>query len=86
MDTAQTSDSDSDSEGNEICIGNAEPSYSLPFSTDDTNFLDRIDKMSTELDGLVKFVRRGTESLAGEAGEAALAFGVLAFALEDWDP
>jgi len=33
----------------------------------------------------VRFVRRGVESLAGGVGEAAPAFGVLAFALEDWD-
>jgi len=46
---------------------------------------DRLDKMSSELDGLVRFTRRGVESLAGGTGEAASAFGVLAFALEDWD-
>ncbi|KAJ7105739.1 Spc98 family-domain-containing protein [Mycena crocata] len=45
----------------------------------------RIDKMSSELDGLVRFVRRGVESLAGGAGDAASSFGVLSFALEDWD-
>ena len=38
-----------------------------------------------ELDALVRFVRRGVESLAAGAGEAAPAFGVFAFALEDWD-
>ena len=41
--------------------------------------------MSTELDALVRFVRRGVESLAGGTSEAASAFGVFAFALEDWD-
>ncbi|KIY51683.1 hypothetical protein FISHEDRAFT_36585 [Fistulina hepatica ATCC 64428] len=44
-----------------------------------------IDKMSKELDGLVKFIRRGVESLADGVGDAAPTFGVLAFALEDWD-
>ena len=48
-------------------------------------FQDQIGKMSTELDGLVRFLRRGVESLAEATGEAAPAFGVLAFALEDWD-
>ena len=37
-----------------------------------------------ELDGLVQFLCRGIESLAGGTGETALAFDVLAFALEDW--
>ncbi|KAJ3576249.1 hypothetical protein NP233_g563 [Leucocoprinus birnbaumii] len=46
---------------------------------------ERLDKFSSELDGLVRFVRRGVESLAGGTSEAAPAFGVLAFALEDWD-
>ena len=41
--------------------------------------------MSSELDGLVRFLRRGIEGLAGGTDEAAPAFGVLAFALEDWD-
>lgn len=47
--------------------------------------LSQVDKMATELDGLVRFVRRGAESLAGKAGEAEPIFGILAFALEDWD-
>lgn len=46
---------------------------------------ERLDKFSSELDGLVRFIRRGVESLAGGTSEAASAFGVLAFALEDWD-
>jgi gamma-tubulin complex component 5 len=45
----------------------------------------RIDKMSSDLDGLVRFVRRGVESLAGGTGDAAASFSVLSFALEDWD-
>jgi len=48
-------------------------------------FFVRVERMSTELDGLVRFLRRGIESLAGGTGEAASAFGVLAFTLEDWD-
>ena len=49
------------------------------------DFFTRVEKMSSELDGLVRFLRRGVESLAGGASEAASAFGVLAFSLEDWD-
>lgn len=51
----------------------------------DEGFFEQLDKISTELDGLVRFVRRGIENLAGRAGEGAYTFGVLAFALEDWD-
>ena len=66
----------------------AEPSFSLLGSSmadGDGDFFAKVERMSSELDGLVKFLRRGVESLAGGASEAAPAFGVLAFALEDWD-
>lgn len=62
-----------------------DPSFSMMSSAAGEDFFTRVDKMSTELDGLVRFVRRGVESLAGGVSEAAPAFGVLAFALEDWD-
>lgn len=66
-----------------------EPSFSLGASAsvgdDAYDSFARLDKMASELDGLVRFIRRGTESLAGGVGEAAPAFEVLAFALEDWD-
>ncbi|KAG5654228.1 hypothetical protein H0H81_005915 [Sphagnurus paluster] len=64
-----------------------EPSFSTNASMSyaEEGFHTRMDKMSTELDGLVRFLRRGVESLAGGTGEAAPAYGVLAFSLEDWD-
>jgi gamma-tubulin complex component 5 len=63
-----------------------EPSFSVGVSMSSADDFDsRLDKMSSELDGLVRFVRRGVESLAGGTSDAAPAFGVLAFALEDWD-
>ncbi|KDQ64207.1 hypothetical protein JAAARDRAFT_219284 [Jaapia argillacea MUCL 33604] len=77
-------DSDSDSEHDDA----PEPSFSLgasSISLAEEDFFVRLDKMGSELDGLVRFVRRGVESLAGGTNEAAQAFGVLAFALEDWD-
>ncbi|KAF9450171.1 hypothetical protein P691DRAFT_665854 [Macrolepiota fuliginosa MF-IS2] len=46
---------------------------------------EKLDEFSSELDGLVRFIRTGMESLAGGTSEAAPTFGVLAFALEDWD-
>ena len=41
-------------------------------------------EQQSELDGLVRFLRKGIEGLAGGTGEATPTFGVLAFALEDW--
>jgi gamma-tubulin complex component 5 len=79
----------SDDEEDDIDVESAaEPSVSmLGNSTMETegDFFGRVEKMSSELDGLVRFLRRGVESLAGGMSDAASAFGVLAFALEDWD-
>ncbi|KAJ7172098.1 Spc98 family-domain-containing protein [Mycena filopes] len=60
-------------------------SFSIAASSVEEDGYSRIDKMSTELDGLVRFVRRGVESLAGGTGDAASSFSVLSFTLEDWD-
>ena len=89
----QDSESSSDEEGldEESLAGRSgrEPSFSFMASTTasfmEDGFLARLDKMSGELDALVRFVRRGVESLAAGTGEAAPAFGIFAFALEDWD-
>ncbi|KAJ7685534.1 Spc98 family-domain-containing protein [Mycena polygramma] len=62
-----------------------ESSFSMAASVSSEVGYNRIDKMSTELDGLVRFVRRGVESLAGGTGDAASSFSILSFALEDWD-
>ena len=79
-------DDEQDAEGADHRHTPLEPSYSFGASvTSDENFFVLVERMSSELDGLVRFLRRGTESLAGGASEAAPAFGVLAFALEDWD-
>ena len=51
----------------------------------DDGFFGRLDKISSELDELVRFVRRGVESLSTKTGDAAAALGMFAFALEDWD-
>jgi len=65
-----------------------EPSFSMAASSmscAEEEFSSRLEKLSSELDGLVRFIRRGAESFAGGTGQAAPAFGVLAFALDDWD-
>ena len=88
-----SSDESEDEEGldEESLAGRSgrEPSFSLGASSSasfmEDGFLARLDKMSSELDALVRFVRRGVESLAAGTGEAAPAFGIFAFALEDWD-
>ncbi|EIW61599.1 uncharacterized protein TRAVEDRAFT_143542 [Trametes versicolor FP-101664 SS1] len=81
--------SDSEDEGDAEGGGASEPSFSFGASTT-MSFAEegpaaRLEKMSGELDALVRFVRRGVESLAAGTGEAAPAFGMFAFALEDWD-
>ncbi|KAK0453073.1 Spc98 family-domain-containing protein [Armillaria borealis] len=78
--------SDSDEEFEDVVA--PESSFSVGASTISSSMDDgavRLDKMSSELDALVRFVRRGAESLAGGTGDAAPTFGVIAFTLEDWD-
>jgi len=62
-----------------------EASFSTSISITDINPIEYLDKLSKELDELVRFVRRGVESLANAGGEASSTFGIFAFALEDWD-
>ena len=85
--TEETSDDDSDLDSEDDLENASEPSYTMRNSNAlvEGGFVSRMDQMASELDGLVRFVRRGTQSLAGGTGDAAPAFGVFAFALEDWD-
>ena len=79
--------SSSDEEMEEGIASAVEPSFyaSETISFVEESFVDRVGKMSAELDALVRFVRRGVESLASSTSEAASSFEVFAFALEDWD-
>jgi gamma-tubulin complex component 5 len=86
-----SSEDDDDSSDEDNLTANDEPSFFMSSmisnvkGDDELPSTDRLDTMSSELDSLVRFIRRGVETLAGGTGEAAPAFGVLAFALEDWD-
>ncbi|CAA7258523.1 unnamed protein product [Cyclocybe aegerita] len=83
-----SSDDDEEGDAPDPADGPAKPSYSMlsnSTTSADEDFFARVERMASELDGLVRFLRRGVESLAGGTSEAAPAFGVLAFALEDWD-
>ena len=84
-DSLSSDDEDDDDEDVDVAI---EPSVSMlgdssPYG--EGNFFARVERMSSELDGLIRFLRRGIETLAGGTSEAAPAFGVLAFSLQDWD-
>lgn len=87
--SGSSTDSDSEDEGNEVSLeAGAEPSFSFVASSvsfDEESVYVQLDKMSSELDTLVRFIRRGVESLAGGTGEAVPTFGIFAFVLEDWD-
>ncbi|KAI0068599.1 hypothetical protein BV25DRAFT_11798 [Artomyces pyxidatus] len=88
LDADESSDSDSELEDEDLLQGRGpEPSFSMVASVsfEEEGFASRVQKMTEELDGLVRYVRRGVESLAGGATEAASTFGIFAFALEDWD-
>lgn len=83
VESSSSEQEDDDEEG----YGMEPPSFigdtTISFAEEDA--LTRVDKMSRELDGLVRFVRRGVESLSEKGGPESSTFGVLSFALEDWD-
>ncbi|KAG1809247.1 Spc98 family-domain-containing protein [Suillus variegatus] len=81
------SDDESDDDDDEMVGDAPEPSFSLAASvmSYEGDLPDHLEKLSSDLDGVVRFVRRGSETWAGSMSKAAPAFGVLAFALEDWD-
>ncbi|PPQ68598.1 hypothetical protein CVT26_003387 [Gymnopilus dilepis] len=88
MDEDSSDDDDEDFEPEHLDRA-AEPSLSISVTSTsiagEEDFFTRMERMSSELDSLVRFIRRGVESLAGGTSDAASAFGVLAFSLEDWD-
>lgn len=90
----QDEDNSSDEDEDDLDVGGEldangppEPSFSVTGDsmTNEEDLFAGVERLSSELDGLVRFLRRGVESLAGGTSEAAPAFGVLAFSLEDWD-
>jgi len=82
-DVESSSSEQEDDEG----YGMEPPSFigdtTISFAEEDA--FTRVDKMSRELDGLVRFIRRGVENLCSKGGPESSTFGVLSFALEDWD-
>ena len=80
---SSSSEQEDDDEG----YGMEPPSFigdtTISFAEEDA--FTRVDKMTRELDGLVRFIRRGVENLGSRGGSESSTFGVLSFALEDWD-
>ncbi|KAJ3741009.1 Spc98 family-domain-containing protein [Lentinula detonsa] len=79
-----TSESEMEQEEDEVDYSYSVSINASTFAESDDLFT-KVNKMSTDLDGLVRFVRRGVETLAGGTSDAATTFGILAFSLEDWD-
>ena len=89
-DTEDDTDTDTDTDTDaEVDQAEAREVFELSFSAApsyaEEDLSTRLEKMSGELDGLVRYVRRGAENLARGMSDVASAFGVLAFMLEDWD-
>ncbi|KAF8528848.1 Spc98 family-domain-containing protein [Hysterangium stoloniferum] len=75
-----------DTEDSEESVGEVAGTFeNCSISNSEDSFMSRLSHISQELDGLVRFVRRGIESLAAGTGDASTTFGILAFDLESWD-
>jgi gamma-tubulin complex component 5 len=61
------------------------PSLASSISFGEESFTVKVDRVSEELDGLVRYVRKAVDVLAGGSTETSATFGVLSFMLEEWD-
>jgi gamma-tubulin complex component 5 len=61
------------------------PSLASSISFAEESFTVKVDRVSDELDGLVRYVRKAVDVLAGGSNETSATFGVLSFMLEEWD-
>ncbi|KAI6040406.1 Spc98 family-domain-containing protein [Pisolithus marmoratus] len=77
-----SSDTDVDEEGLKEA---PETSFSIASSFAQEDLSEQLEKLSSELDSLVRYIRRCTENLSSGTSDAAQAFGILAFTLDDWD-
>ncbi|CAE6478232.1 unnamed protein product [Rhizoctonia solani] len=87
--TTELSDSEEDSvydneqgEITELGTSMIDPTFLGP---EDEDLATRVERLSKGLDTLIRTLRKRVELAAGEGGPSASAFGMLDFALEDWD-
>lgn len=69
----------------EITQNRSRPSLTSSISFAEESFTVKIDRVSDELDGLVRYVRKAVDVLAGGSNETSAVFGVFSFMLEEWD-
>jgi gamma-tubulin complex component 5 len=61
------------------------PSLVNSVSFAEESFLVKLDRISDELEGHVKYIKKAVDVLAGGSSEVASTFAVLSFMLEEWD-
>ncbi|CUA77915.1 hypothetical protein RSOLAG22IIIB_06868 [Rhizoctonia solani] len=87
--SAALSDSEDDSAGDDDQEGTTELGTTMIDPTflgpEDEDSAARVERLSKGLDTLIRTLRKRVELAAGEGGPSASAFGMLDFALEDWD-
>jgi gamma-tubulin complex component 5 len=81
------SEGDSDDEGDgrdatEHGTTMLDPTFLGP---EDEDSAARVERLSKTLDDYIRSLRKRVELATGEGGPSAAAFGILDFALEDWD-
>lgn len=87
---ALSEDSSSSSSDDGADVGTEEdqldrPSLAASISFAQESFGVQVERISEELDGSVRFLKRSMESLAAGTSEASSKFAVLSFMLEEWD-
>jgi len=60
------------------------PSLATSVSFAEDSFVVKLDRMSEELEGQIRYVKKAVDVLAGGSSDVAATFGIFSFILEEW--
>jgi gamma-tubulin complex component 5 len=60
------------------------PSLATSMSFAEDSFVVKLDRMSEELEGQIRYVKKAVDVLGGGSGDVAATFGIFSFILEEW--
>lgn len=60
------------------------PSLTAAVSFTEDSFVVKVDRLSEELEGQVRYVKKAMDVLGGGSSETASTFGIFSFMLEEW--
>jgi gamma-tubulin complex component 5 len=61
------------------------PSLTTSMSFAEDSFVVKLDRMSEELEGQIRYVKKAVDVLGGGSSDVAATFGIFSFILEEWN-